>query len=135
MPSLYPLVECLPRIYEGDIQTLDNNWGSIDSVPLPTDVTEKSREPIEFYHKLANVTEGDEHPFKAVATFTLQVLALPVTDTDAERPFSKLRLIKTDIRNKLNLHSVKALCHISEAVREQGVCYKFKPSGSMMNST
>lgn len=53
----------------------------MDSVPLPTDVTEKSREPIEFYHKLANVTEGDEHPFKAVATLALQILALAVTQT------------------------------------------------------
>lgn len=135
MPSLYPLVEILPRIYEGDIQQIDNEWRTIDSVTLPTDIDAKSNDPIQFYHKLANIRENDEYPFKVVATFSLQILALPVTNTDAERAFSKLHLIKSDIRNKLNLQSVKALYYISEAVRQQGACYKFKPSESMMECT
>lgn len=134
MPSLYPLVQCLPRLYMGDIQALDNEWRSIDSTPLPPDLTANSCEPVSFYQKLACVTEDNEYLFKNVATFALNVIALPVTNTDAERLFSKLHLVKTDIRNKLNLDSVKALCYISEVVKEQGCCYEFKPSEAMMAS-
>lgn len=133
MPSLYPLVNILPRIYEGDIQTLDNEWRSIDSITLPSDLNANTHDPIGFYDKLANFKHHNEYLFKTVATFALNILALPVTNTDAERLFSKLHLIKSDIRNKLNLQSVKALCYVSQDVREQGGCYKYKASYSLMD--
>lgn len=78
--------------------------------------------------------ENNEYMFKNIGTFSLNILALPVTNTDAERLFSKLNLIKTDCRTNLSITSLKSLCYISEAVREQGECHKFKPSSAMMES-
>lgn len=94
MPSLYPLVKSLPRIYEGDIQNLDNEWRNIDSVTLPSDLNAHKHDPIVFYVKLANMKHHNEYLFQTVATFALNILALPATNTDAERLFSKLHLIK-----------------------------------------
>ena len=87
---------------------------------------------MEFYHKLGELKENDEYLFKEFSIFVMQVLSLPITNTDAERLFSKLHLIKTDIRNKLNIDTVQALTRISEAVRKCECCYKFKPSQVML---
>lgn len=65
----------------------------------------------------------------------MNILSLPVTNTDAEHLFSKSHLVKTDMRNRLNLESAKALCYVSEAVQEQGNCFSFKPHVAMMNCT
>lgn len=112
MPSLYPLVKYVPRIYTGDIQVLDNEWRQLDSVPLTTEVTTNLCDPVVFFTKLSNVKENNEYMFKNIGTFSLNILALPVTNTDAERLFSKLNLIKTDCRNNLSITSLKSLCYI-----------------------
>ena len=89
---------------------------------------------VHFYQKLSLLlNEYDEPQFKNLSTFALQILSLPVSNTDAERIFSKVNLIKTDIRNSLNTKSVEALILISEAVKEQAACFTFKPSDAMLN--
>lgn len=50
MPSLYPLVKYVPRIYTGDIQVLDNEWRQLDSVPLTTEVTTNLCDPVVFFY-------------------------------------------------------------------------------------
>lgn len=87
MPSLHNIIECLPRIYSGDKQLLDNEWRTLDSVPLPEEITTNSSDPILFYNSLANYKENNEYIFKNLATFSLNILSLPVTNTDAERLF------------------------------------------------
>ena len=68
-----------------------------------------------------------------LCNFILTLLSLPVSNADAERLFSKLNLIKTDIRNRLSVDSLKAQLFIAEAVREQECCFEFKPSQEMIN--
>ncbi|XP_064077740.1 uncharacterized protein LOC135195423 [Macrobrachium nipponense] len=133
MPSLAPLVAKVPRLYDGDLQTLDNEWRHLDSTPIPLDITPQTYKPVDFYLKLGSYKFDNTYLFKSVATFALNILALPVTNTDAERLFSKLNLIKTDVRNSLSIDSVKALTYISESVKEQGCCYNFQPSENLMN--
>lgn len=132
MPSLYPIVQCLPRLYNGDTQMLDNEWRRLDSFTLPSDVTQAISDPVSFYNELSKVNVGGDYVFINLATFALNILTLPVSNTDAERLFSKINLIKTDIRNKLNIQSVKALCSVSQEVGVQGGCFNFKPTDAMM---
>ena len=86
---------------------------------------------VPFYQKLACFQEGDHFYFKKLSNFALQMLSLPVSNADAERLFSKLHLIKTDIRNRLSIKTVKSLIYISEAVKEQEACYLFEPTAEM----
>ena len=135
MPSLYNLVEKLPLLYNiVHIQVLDTEWRLLDSAILPNHMKEKCG-IVHFYQKLALIMDEltDEPKFKNLSNFALQLLALPVSNTDSERIFSKINLIKTDIRNKISTDSVEALTIISEAVKEQEACYFFKPSESLMN--
>lgn len=133
MPSLAPLVTKIPRLYDGDLQTIDNEWRNLDSTPIPLEITQQTCKPVDFYKKLGSLKFENTYMFKTVTTFALNILALPVTNTDAERLFSKLNLIKTDIRNNISIDSVKALTYISESVKEQGCCYNFQPSESLVN--
>ena len=134
VPTLLPLVEAVPRIFSGNVQILDNEWRNLDTIELPDEIKAHQCGIVEFYQKLAELKEDDEYIFKNLATFALQILSLPISNTDAERLFSKLNLIKTDARNKLSTESVHALTVISEAVREHECCYKFKPSQTMVAS-
>ena len=71
--------------------------------------------------------------FKKLSKFALQMLSLPVSNADAERLFSKLNLIKTDIRNRLSIKTVNSLIYIAEAVNEQEACYLYQPTDEMIN--
>ena len=87
-----------------------------------------------FYQKLVLVNDANDEPrFKNLATFALQILALPVSNVDAERIFSKLKLIKTDIRNKLETKSVEVLVKLSEEANKSVHCYEYKPSASVLH--
>lgn len=74
------------------------------------------------------------HQFNNFATFALQVLALPTCKTAAEKLFSQLHLIKTDSRNRLQMPALLALTVLSESVKSQECCYKFRPSEAMIHS-
>ena len=133
LPSLLPLLNLLPRIYKGNAQDLDDEWRYLDSIPLPDDFKCMESGIVPFYQKLACFQEGDHFYFKKLSNFALQMLSLPVSNADAERLFSKLHLIKTDIRNRLSIKTVKSLIYISEAVKEQEACYLFEPTAEMIN--
>ena len=106
---------------------------TLDVIQLTDQLKEKCG-VVHFYQQLSLVmNQNDEPLFKNLSTFALRILSLPVSNTDAERLFSKINLIKTDVRNKLHTKSLAALTVISEAVKEQESCYTFTPSDAMMN--
>lgn len=72
--------------------------------------------------------------FSVLPQFACDILALPTSNTDAERIFSKTGLIKTKQRNKLHNTTQAALVHVSEAVKSSGGCVKFEPTQDMLCS-
>lgn len=52
MPSFCPLVLKVVRLYDGDVQILDNEWRDLDSTPVPPGISPESCNPIDFYVKL-----------------------------------------------------------------------------------
>ena len=88
---------------------------------------------VHFYQQLALVKDDEGYCFKNLATFALELLALPVSNADAERLFSKLNLVKTDVRNKLGIDTLKSLLMLSEEVKDQESCYTFIPSEALLN--
>ena len=132
MPSLSDLAKALPRIKINDIQELDNEWRLLDCIPLSHLLADKCG-VVHFYQKLALVNDPFDQPrFKNLSTFILKVLSLPVSNVDVERIFSKVKLIKTDVRNNLKTETVAALTILSQAVHEQEACYEFRPTPAMM---
>ena len=85
---------------------------------LPDNLKEKYA-VVHFYQQLSLVIDQNDEPlFKNISTFTVQILALPISNTDVERIFSKTKLINTDIRKNLHTKSIAALTVISEAVKK-----------------
>lgn len=135
MPSMYDFVHHVPRIYSGNLADLDTEWRNLDTTPNVRDLSAEGCNVIEFYTKLGEMKDNEGvHQFKNLATFALQVLALPTCNTAAERLFSKLNLIKTDIRNRLQMPALQSLTVLSESVKLQDCCYKFRPSEAMLHS-
>ena len=137
LPSLVDLVVKVPRIFaEGDLQTLDNEWRALDTSVIPEHIRnfDSTRQgPVYFYQELAKVEFDSQFLFKNLSTFALRLLALPISNADAERLFSRYRNIKTDNRNRLSAETVRALLLIKDAVREQEACYEFQPTPEMLD--
>ena len=134
MPNLGPLIDRLPRMYDREnVQILDNEWRYLDSIDVPSYYKEQDVGVVYFFTRLALFKQFDSFPFKNLCTFIQQMLSLPVSNADAERFFSKMNLIKTNRRNRLEVSSLKSLVYISEAVKDQVSCYQFKPSQAMLD--
>lgn len=63
----------------------------------------------------------------------LKILSLPNSSVDCERVFSKVNLIKTKVRNRLQVESLNGLLLSSEHIKRT-TCIHFKPTKSMIDS-
>lgn len=133
-PSLVSLAMEVPRIYNGDLQALDDEWQHLHNMSLPDDLKQTNNTKTFFrgLRKLKN--EDDEQVFSVLPQFALDLLALPTSNADVERIFSKVGLVKTKQRNKLQNSTQTALVHVSEAVKARGGCVKFQPTQDMIRS-
>ncbi|XP_076066039.1 uncharacterized protein LOC143039686 [Oratosquilla oratoria] len=126
LPSFQEFVDMVPRIYDGNVQQLDNEWRSVDWYDL-SDIKNTSEITI-FYERLLTYEDSlGIKKFKTIAAFALTVLSLPTSNSDAERMFSKLSSIKNKKRNKLCVSTMSNLVTISEEVAKVG-CMNYKPS-------
>lgn len=55
---------------------------------------------------------GGRNTFGELAKFALELLALPWSNADVERTFSQLNLVKTKIRNRMQVSTTNAILHI-----------------------
>lgn len=70
--------------------------------------------------------------YKELSDFVLACLSLPHANADVERIFSKITLIRTNLRNKLATHTVEGLCLASQCVKANGKCCSdFEPTDAM----
>lgn len=72
----------------------------------------------------------NENPFIKLSTFVLDLLTLPYSNAEVERVFSVMNLVKSKIRNKINLNSVNSIIHIKYGLKMKNECcntYKIPP--------
>ena len=69
-----------------------------------------------------------EKLFENLCDFICRALALPVSNVDAERLFSK-----TPIRNGHSIDTARDLIHISEFTEEFEACYEVEPTEKMLD--
>ena len=131
-PSVLDLVTELPRVYQGNKQELDDEWRSLPNLDVPENVKCQNNPEVYFKWLLDLKNEEGTPSFNLLPLFALNILALPTSNADAERIFSKVGLNKTKIRNKLSLPTQAALVIISEKSNEGGGCIGFNPSQDMI---
>lgn len=68
---------------------------------------------IKFWSCIWNIKNGaGHHIFQDLAKFVLSALSLPLSNAVVERMFSVLNVVKTKLRNKLEMEMLEALLRI-----------------------
>lgn len=133
--SLNSFFDDVPRIvnrYQDiDLQKIDDEWRKLVIVEIEPSLKQNHVE--DFWVYLYNWEIEGEYKFKNVAKFVLQVISLPHSSAECERLFSKVNLIKTKIRNKLQTETLNGLLLSSQRVK-QTTCVKFQPTKTMIDS-
>lgn len=117
---------------ETDLQATDDEWRKL-AIDSSIDPSVKQKNVEDFWVYLYNWEIDGEFKFKNLATFVLQVISLPHSSADCERLFSKVNLIKTKIRNKLQTETLNGLLLFSQHIK-QTTCLNFKPTKEMIDS-
>nr|CAI5853418.1 unnamed protein product [Callosobruchus analis] len=76
-----------------------------------------------FWSEVLNYTNGDDHPFKDLAEFCLELLILPHSNAEVERLVSVMNIIKSKLRNKLQLPMFTAILSIKAGLNRCDKCY------------
>lgn len=107
-PSICPLLISFPNMGLDDIsfEDIDMEWRSVIVQELvPTNLDLET-----FWGKVFELTNGLNEPmYPLLKIFVGSLLALPHSSACAERIFSKVSLIKSKIRNKLEMPTVNAI--------------------------
>lgn len=59
MPSMYNFVQHVPRIYNGNLPDLDNEWRNLDTTPNVRELCNEDCNIIEFYNKLGEMKDNE----------------------------------------------------------------------------
>ena len=111
-------------ISENDLQTLDNEWRLLRNIELVVSDEEKHNVEL-FWNKIEQMRNGDDTPaFPTLCNFMFNLLTLPHSSATCERIFSKLKLIKTDTRNKLENQTICGILQTKDLIGESE-CYSF----------
>lgn len=135
--TLIPFIQMFPRVVKQlniSIQDIDDSWRKIGTINLETEFVDnlKLLNVEEFWIQLKLFERDDEYPFKIISDFILIILALPQSNVSCERMFSKINLIKTKQRNRLQAPSLNGLLNASQCMQETS-CHEFEPSIKMYN--
>uniref|UniRef100_A0A1Y1MMI1 HAT C-terminal dimerisation domain-containing protein n=2 Tax=Photinus pyralis TaxID=7054 RepID=A0A1Y1MMI1_PHOPY len=65
---------------------------------------------------------GNENPFKELAKFALTILTLPHSNAEVERLFSAMNIIKSKLRNRMQLPMLNALLSVRAGLKRHGKC-------------
>lgn len=135
--SIFPLIKLLPRIVDPQnielIQKIDDQWRLYcqSELKINDDIEESSID--KYWHKISQIQNmSNIYIFKELGNFVLDLLVIPHSNAACERIFSKVNLIKTDVRNRLCSNTVNSLLLASQSVN--GECYNFKVTETMVNS-
>ncbi|KAK3880082.1 hypothetical protein Pcinc_015399 [Petrolisthes cinctipes] len=94
-------------IHESEYDVCNDEWRSL---AFHEDSLSTSSNPTEFWCSVQKLKSSDgTFLFPNLAKFMLCLLVLPHSSAAVERIFSQVKLIKTDIRNKLNTESINGL--------------------------
>lgn len=127
--SLFQILKLFPRIVDlndlNGLQKIDNQWRTLISTNFSQEILDKDIDVM--WNDIMNLENGNgEKKFKELSHFVLSVLSAPHSNASCERVFSKVNLIKTDIRNKLKTKTVNSLLLSSDLVKTN-TCFTFEP--------
>lgn len=90
----------------------------------------------EFWYKIGTLKDGDgQLMFENISKVAKAALCLPQSSANVERIFSQHNIVKTEIRNRLDIVTSNAPLHSKDMDGGQPIrCYDFIPSEAMINT-
>ncbi|XP_071573823.1 uncharacterized protein [Temnothorax nylanderi] len=100
-----------------DLEAMESQWMKLASFQLseicPDEDDVEVVDIIKFWSCVWNMKNGaGHHIFQDLAKFVLSALSLPLSNAVVERLFSVLNVIKTKLRNKLQIEMLEALLRV-----------------------
>nr|CAI5865955.1 unnamed protein product [Callosobruchus analis] len=75
-----------------------------------------------FWSEVLNYRNGDDQPFKDLAEFCLELLILPHSNAEVQRLLSTTNIIKSKLRNKLQLPMLSVILNIKAGLNRCDKC-------------
>lgn len=136
--SLLSVNECLNQI-KPEILELAKMFVTSDEISTRIDFRWKKLHFISWNHKAKASTldlwaeiascrdSSGENPFRDLADLALTLLSLPHSNADVERVFSHMNVVKSKLRNRMNLKSLNAILTIRYGLKRHGAsCHNYK---------
>lgn len=121
----------LLKLFNGDIGLLDTQYRQVCLLPWKNAT---KNDTTSFWVEVLHFTDAsDESCFKELAEFALSLLAMPLSNADAERVFSHINLVKSRLRNTMKTATLSAILLVRYDLRFRGVCCRdFQPTAKTM---
>lgn len=115
---------------ENNIERLNTEWRLLSDLSELKDIDTSTAES--FWSKVFNLkSELDTEMFPSLKYFISGLLALPHSSAAAERIFSNVNLLKTKLRNRLEIETINDILHCKENL-DNNKCYSWEPSKSLL---
>nr|XP_041632484.1 uncharacterized protein LOC108072286 [Drosophila kikkawai] len=75
-----------------------------------------------FWSEVKRYRDSAGNPYEDVVNFALSLLSLPWSNAEVERDFSQVNLVKTKIRNRLEVDTLNAILAIRFGLRHHKLC-------------
>lgn len=114
--SIIPVLKSL-CVQQDVIEKIDNQWRKIHLVEW------KEININKFWVEVFNRSYASQtNPFLELSEFVLSLLILPVSNAEVERLFSQMNLIKTKMRNRMQIKMLNAILQIRAAMENDSKC-------------
>lgn len=114
-----------------EISTIEMQWRKIHLIEW-----QKHATTAEFWCEVLNYKDSEGIiVFEELAMFALSLLKLPHSNAEVERLFSKMNVIKTKLRNRMNLETLNAILTIRAGLKRHGKCcadFTLSPDSTMV---
>lgn len=92
-----------------------------------------SQDPVKFWLTVRNYRNDDNlQNYFGLGQFALNIMCIPHSNAECERIFSKLKLIKTSTRNRLNVKTIEVLLLACQYVADAGGAGQMQPSDELL---
>lgn len=128
--SVIPLLSKFPQlVQESEYDQYNDEWRHLSFQGELCN----SDNPTEFWCSVRKMKCSDGTPiFPKISQFMLDLMVLPHSSAAVERIFSQVKLVKTDVRNRLNTQSVNGILLAKGSGGNN--CYEWEPTQSMIRS-
>lgn len=129
VPSIAQAVE-LFEILVTDVEVLNTEWRQLQDIEFLKQFENASFD--EFWLEVFKMkNELNDEMFPNLNKLVKGLMCLPHTSASVERIFSQLNLIKTDIRNRLDIKTCNSII-LSKQLMNDKSCYTWEPSSTLL---